>query len=251
MPALAPDGTAVRPPLELPRRDRLPRTLVERQALALDVPLPWPVSAPAGPPPGDPEPWLVEALRRHAAPEVVLDVDVAVIRRRRTRRVRAWHRLRGDRIATLATAGGEVEVGLVPLRWWRAELARVATVALDGADPPPPRSVELPHELLLAGGHPDPRVRGELLARHGAAVRAPGDPAAGEVVALLHRPVARLQAVVAAGTRIGWTSWLGYGDGWRRLVPVVRDGRATVRVEPIGPGDLGVDVARLVAQVRP
>jgi hypothetical protein len=82
---------------------------------------------------------------------------------------------------------------------------------------------------------------------------------AGEVrtqLVRLHRGVlGRLLATVAAGqagagVRVGWVSWLLFGDGWRALTPTRVNGRPSVRLDPVGPPGLGPEVARLVSVVR-
>ena len=45
-------------------------------------------------------------------------------------------------------------------------------------------------------------------------------------------------------------SWLLFGDGWRSLTPVRRDGRPVVVLSPVRPVDLGSQVAAQVALVR-
>ena len=45
-------------------------------------------------------------------------------------------------------------------------------------------------------------------------------------------------------------SWLLFGDGWRSLTPVRRDGRPVVVLSPVRPADLGAQVAAQVALVR-
>ena len=49
--------------------------------------------------------------------------------------------------------------------------------------------------------------------------------------------------------KVGWVSWVLFPDGWRALTPHTRDHRALVRVHPVEPRRLGVEVARLVALV--
>jgi hypothetical protein len=49
--------------------------------------------------------------------------------------------------------------------------------------------------------------------------------------------------------RAGWVSWLLFGDGWRSLTPLRRDGRPVVLLAPAEPLDLGRQVAALVTLV--
>ena len=59
-----------------------------------------------------------------------------------------------------------------------------------------------------------------------------------------------VSGVGPTGTRkVGWVSWVLFPDGWRALTPHTRDHRARVRVHPVEPLRLGVEVARLVTLV--
>ena len=93
----------------------------------------------------------------------------------------------------------------------------------------------MPLDVLLGTGEAlrtnRPDVLDELVRR-----ATPHDPATvREQLVHLHTAVAgRLLAVVAAtdtgAARAGWVSWLLFGDGWRSLTPVRRDGRPFVAV---------------------
>jgi hypothetical protein len=75
---------------------------------------------------------------------------------------------------------------------------------------------------------------------------------------LHHGVLARLRAVGSGSRRgrrrVGWTSWLLFGDGWRELTPYAARSpggvrRAMVRVEPRRPADLAAQVARWAVEV--
>ena len=193
-----------------------------------------------------------------SAPEVTCVVDVSV---RRGARHPGWvqvhssQALRGDLVAAVTTAGARVEAALWPIDEWAARLSRIADVPVPVAPPPPDREVEVPLDVLLGAGEAlrthRPDVLDELVRR-----AAPTDPATlrEQLVRLHTAVVGRLLAVVAArdagAARAGWVSWLLFGDGWRSLTPVRRHGRPVVVLSPVGPLDLGVQVAAQVALVR-
>lgn len=287
------DSTSV-----VPRRVELSRGAVELLAELTRTPLPW--SRPREPtateralgawsltPPDDvdPEPELrflgllssdgdlfpelSSALAVFGSPEVLVEVDVSMrhcVAAGGFAQVHSWHRLRGDRITTISTAGGVVELCWFADDRWQVELARAVTL-----DPPetilesPAQVVCLPHELLLGSGEAirlgRDDVLAELLRRHGGEVRV-GNKEIGvahvaEQVRLLHSSaVGRMRTVVSGrgadgSRRIGWVSWSLFPDGWRALTPYARDGLALVRMHPVEPLHLGVEVARLVTGVRP
>jgi hypothetical protein len=114
--------------------------------------------------------------------------------------------------------------------------------------------MEVPFDVLLGAGEAlrthRPDVLDELVRR-----AAPTDPTRwrDQLVRLHTAVVGRLLAVVAAegagGARAGWVSWLLFGDGWRSLTPVRRDGVPVVLLSPVSPSDLGAQVASQVALV--
>lgn len=305
-PAPAPDPAA-----RLPRRVRLSRQAVEHLAELTRTPLPWPgppapsptaaalgpAAAPAPDEPGDAvaelraarlltalgdvHPEVAGAMSVLGAPEVLLDLDLSVRRSDAVAgyaQLHAWHRLRGGRVTTLATAGGPLELGWLRAELWQVELARAVTVTRPRTTARSPEPVlDLPHELLLGAGealrlHRED-VLGELVARHAGSVltedprrdggtgrtdsggRPLGRAATEEQLRLLHTSVlGRMRTLVAGvGTdgarRAGWVSWLLLPDGWRALEPHVRDLEPRVLVHPVEPLRLGVEVARLVAEV--
>lgn len=298
---LRPDGTAVAPTADstgpVPRRVQLSRGAVERVAELTGTPLPWsrgrePTATERAlgpqsltPPDGvDPEPELrglgllnaegdlfpelPAALAAFGSPEVLVEIDVSLRRSSATRehaQVHSWHRLRGDRITTISTAGGTVELGWFDADRWQRELARAVTLGppkTDAASPAP--LICLPHELLLGSGEAirlgRDDVLAELLRRHGGGVSVDaldvGVALVAEQLWLLHTSaLGRMRTVVsgpgAGGShRIGWVSWSLFPDGWRALTPYTRDGVALVRVHPVEPLRLGVEVARLVTGIR-
>ena len=220
---------------------------------------------------GDLEPEVAAAMAVFGTPEVLVDVDVSVRRAEAPAgfaQVHAWQRFRGGRVSSLSTAGGRLmELGWFDDDLWQVELARALTVRVPVTRVAPPAPVvDLPHELLLGSGealrlHRED-VLAELVRRHAGAVHTDDDPAplgvtrTGEQLRLLHgATVGRMRTVVAGvGTtgarKVGWVSWLLFPDGWRALTPYVRDGEPRVRVHPVEPLRLGVEVARLVTGVR-
>lgn len=219
---------------------------------------------------GDVHPEAIAALAVFGAPEVLVDVDVSVLRAGAPggfAQVHSWQRLRAGRVTTLAGAGGPLELAWFDDDVWQVELARAVTVTRPRSPARPPSPVlDLPHELLLGSGealrlHRED-VLGELVARHSGSVFADdgelplGRAGTDEQVRLLNTSVlGRMRTVVsgvgASGThKIGWVSWLLFGDGWRALTPYSRDHEPRVRIHPVEPLRLGVDVARLVTEVR-
>lgn len=230
---------------------------------------------------GTPHAELLGAVGLLGAPEVALDVDLALSLARPVH-AKAWHRLAGGNVACLSTLDGlRFELAWLPATRWADELTRVATVpaAASGtasgsaaARPAPvnlpvglpvdvPRHVDLPYELLDAGGEAIRSGREDLLAVlvgfHSGQVRdAAGDPlddatVDGVLRALTGSVRGRMRGLVTAppttAARAGVLSWLLTPDGWRRLEP---HGDHRVRVSPADPSDLGPAVARLVSEVR-
>lgn len=225
-------------------------------------------------------PELPPALSVFGAPEVLVDIDVSVRRAGAPRgfaQVRSWHRWRDARVTALSTAGGAIELAWFDDDAWQVELGRAVSVEVPQTDREPPAlAVQLPHELLLGAGEAvrlgRDDVLTELVRRHAGDVRIDGqEVAAGTVreqVRLLHAgSLGRMRTVVsgaeasvdagvgasvdAGGTRrVGWVSWSLFADGWRALTPYVADRTAMVRVHPVEPPRLGVEVARLVTEVR-
>lgn len=164
----------------------------------------------------------------------LVDIDVAS----RTHRVHARHRLDRGRV-TAATA---------------AALARVVTVPPSHTDvEPPPAALDVPFELLLGSGEAVRLGRDDVLSE---LMRRFGRRLETDHVRRLHTgSVGRMRAVVvgvgpSGARRVGWVSWSLFADGWRALTPHSSRGVAMVRVHPVEPLRLGVEVARLVTAVR-
>ena len=193
-----------------------------------------------------------------SGPEVTCVVDVSV--RRDTSspgwvQVHSNQALRGDVVAAVTRAGPRAEAALWPVEEWAARLAQIVDVPVPDAPDPPDAEVEVPFDVLLGAGEAlrthRPDVLDELVRR--AASRDP--TRLHEQLVRLHTAVVgRLLAVVVAGgadaARAGWVSWLLFGDGWRSLTPVRRNGQPVVVLAPVGPADLGPQVAAHVARVR-
>jgi hypothetical protein len=142
-----------------------------------------------------------------------------------------------------------------PVEAWSSRLAQLADVPVPEAPHPPDREMEVPFDVLLGAGEAlrthRPDVLDELVRR---APQADPTRLREQLVRLHTAVVGRLLAVVAAegdgAARAGWVSWLLFGDGWRSLTPVRRDGRPLVRLAPMRPVDLGSQDAAQVALVR-
>ena len=192
-------------------------------------------------------------------PEVTCVVDVAV---RRGERHPGWvqvhssQALRGDLVAAVTTAGPRAEATLWPVDAWAARLSRIADVPVPVAPPAPDREVEVPLDVLLGAGEALRTLRPDVLDE--LVRRTSHDPATlrEQLIRLHTAAVGRLLAVVAAqGThacaaRAGWVSWLLFGDGWRALTTLRRNGRPVVRLSPVRAADLGSQIAAQVALVR-
>jgi hypothetical protein len=199
-----------------------------------------------------------------------VDLDVATRAGSAGSRLHVGYALRETRVAAVVALDTDpVEVLALDVDQWQDELESRLRVPLPAEVPPPPaRLVELPWDLLvgtgaaLAGRRRE--VYDELVARDAGAVRVDGAvlDLAGthEQLRRLHQGVlARLQAVGSGSRggrrRVGWTSWLLFGDGGRELTPYSGRApgggrRAMVRVEPRRSADLVARVARWAVEVR-
>lgn len=219
---------------------------------------------------GEVHPEVSDALAVFGAPEALVDIDLSVARPGAPggfAQLHSWQRLRAGRVTTLATGGGPLELAWFDDDVWQIELARAVTVTRPRSPArPPARILDLPHELMLGSGEAlrldRADVFGELVARHTGSVYADdgqvalGRAATDEQVRLLHASVLGRMRLVVSGVgesgvaKIGWVSWLLFGDGWRALTPHIRDHEPRVRIQPVEPLHLGVDVARLVTGIR-
>lgn len=209
-----------------------------------------------------PDAGLVGAVGLLATPAVAVDLDVAV----GSVRARAWHRMRDDAVATLATTDGLVfELAWFEAAAWPGELARVAAVPEDveldrGAFPD---RVDLPYELLDAGaeaiGSRRTDLLGTIVAHHsGRTLDGRGRPVddasiASLLGALAEETQGRLRAMVAdidaGGAVVGVVSWVLLADGWRVLRPHQRDGVRLVEVVRVDAGDLAAELGPVLAEV--
>ena len=197
----------------------MPRTTLEALADATRTPLPWrppqrPVTREPIPPP------LTDALATFGSPEVIVDLDLVV---RGGGQLCSWHRLRGARVTAVSAA----DDATLALAWfdaarWPGALAQAATVEAPDVGPPPPATVDVAFDALVAG-------------RAGARLR----DSAG-----------RLRVTVAGRRGVGWVSWVLFTDGWRELTPYVERGVPMVRLRSVPPERLGERVVRLAAGAR-
>jgi hypothetical protein len=192
---------------------------------------------------GTPHRDVVTALGVLAAPEVMLVLDLVVRREPgadradadradadREDRLRSWFAVRGDVVAQLATATG----------------------------------LDVPFEVFTDGTEAVRRDRDDLLAEVVRRTPAPtlvdGVPASAtataELVAGLETSTTgRLRLVVSGAGNpeeravLGVVTWLRTGGGWRELSARTVDGVPTVRISPVGPGDLARSVGPVLAQV--
>jgi hypothetical protein len=206
---------------------------------------------------------LIGAVGLLAKPSVALDLDVAA----GGVHAKAWHRLDGDAVATLATADGIVfELAWFPTAQWTGELARVAVVPEDVTvhESTVPPVVDVPYEFVDASseavrsGRHD--VAAVLVSRHAdSAVDEHGRPlpdseVAALLTALTTETRGRLRAMVAdvSGERttvVGVVSWVLLSDGWRALRPHRTEHGHRVEIRLVEPVDLGPALAPVLAEV--
>ncbi|WP_435747633.1 ESX secretion-associated protein EspG [Nocardioides sp. SYSU DS0663] len=190
------------------------------------------------------------ALEVLHAPELLVDLDLAVGTTSAYARLHSWQRWRAGCVAVASSAGGPVELAWFDDRLWHAELARALDARLPpSAGPPPDDDLRLPHDVLLATGEAVRSDRTDVL---GELADRAGIPA--EQARRLHASaVARLQVTVAGGGRrrtLGLLSWMRYADGWRALTPYLDQQVPMVRVHRVPAERLGVEVAALATRVR-
>jgi hypothetical protein len=208
------------------------------------------------------DPGVAGAVGLLATPAVAVDLDVVVD----GLRARAWHRQRGDAVATLATIDGMVfELAWFEAAAWPGELARVATLPdeTEFDDSAAPDPVDLPYELLDAGAEAVRAGRQDLLptiiAHHQGEVRGsrgtplPATEVAGLIGALVGESRGRLRALVAdveAGvTEVGVVSWVLLADGWRALRPHQVDGVRRVEIRRVESDGLPAELGPVLAEV--
>lgn len=218
------------------------------------------------------DPALAGAIGLLATPTLALDLEVVV----GDGRARAWHRRKGEAVATLATADGVVfELAWFPTDAWADELARVAVVpeeAERGGESAVPSLVDLPYELLDAAleaigtGRADlvPVLVGQYAGR---TFGADGAPVADLTVTSLLSALAaeargRLRAMTTDTTAtetpvVGVLSWTLLADGWRSLRGYQSTdprtgsdgGERRVEIARVAPADLAPALAPVFAEV--
>jgi hypothetical protein len=211
---------------------------------------------------GESERGLLGAVGLLATPQTALDIDVTAA----GLRARAWHRRSGSAVASLATIDGIVfELAWFHSSAWADELARVAVLPEDWrpGESEVPAFVDIPFELADAASEAARSGRRDLvpvLAYHAEPVRGvDGEPvpvakAAVVLSALATESRGRLRAMVADLREpethvVGVVSWTLLADGWRALRPREVDGLQRVQVDAVTPGDLGGELAPVLAEV--
>ena len=214
---------------------------------------------------------IIGAVGLLATPTVAVDLDVTA----GGVQVKSWHRQSGGAVAALSTQDGIVfELAWFPTWAWAAELARAAVVPEDLPlhDSVVPSRFDAPHELVDAAVEAARTHRSDLVpvlvAQHSGAVtdgegRGLHDgEVATALTGLATEARGRLRALVAdvsgeETTTVGVVAWTLVADGWRALraqhEPAV-DGRPAglrLQVERVIPEDLGVQLAPVLAEVRP
>lgn len=211
---------------------------------------------------GSADAGVIGALGLLASPQLAVDIDVTVDRAR----ARAWHRQRGDAMASLATADGLVfELAWFESARWPDELARVGVLPEDLTlgHSQVPAHLDLPYEVVDAGAEAVRAGRGDLLAtivgrNAGAARDANGRPVddattTAAITALVGETQGRLRAMAAdvtdGGQVVGVVSWTLVADGWRSIRPYVADETNRVEIRSVEPGDLAAGLAPVLAEV--
>ena len=205
---------------------------------------------------------LVGAVGLLATPELALEIDIATA----GGQVKAWHRMAGGAVATLATVDGVVfELAWFGADQWTGELARVAVVPEDArlARSAVPDVVLMPFPLADSAGEALRSGRADLVqvlvAQRSGHVTTDGaghsDAAATTIVGALHNEAQGRLRVLAARigaegtTAVGVVSWVLLADGWHALLPH-RDGdEPFVEVRLVASDDLAAQLAPVLAEV--
>lgn len=205
---------------------------------------------------------VVGALGLLAKPAVALDLDLNID----GIRAKAWHRQREGAVATLATTDGVVfELAWFESPHWPSELGRVPTLPEDHttAESGVPALIDLPYELLDAGGEAVRSGRADLLGTIVAHHTGDVLDGAGEVVddstvssvisALVSETRGRLRALVAdidaGGDVVGVVSWVLLADGWRVLRAHQVDDANRVEVRRVEAAELATTLSPVLAEV--
>lgn len=199
------------------------------------------------------DPGLAGALGLMATPDLAIDLDVTAA----GLRTHAWHRQKGDAVATLSTADGLVfELSWLPTEGWATELGRAPGLPEDVAltSSQVPDHLEVPFELADAVFEAIRTGRSDLVP-----ILTSGDATLGTVLtALALESRGRLRAVVASvagleSAPIGVVSWTLVSDGWRSLRPTLHptsgDTEPTLIMTRVDPSDLAAELAPVLAEV--
>ena len=211
---------------------------------------------------GQADPGIVGAVGLLATPELALEIDVATA----GGQVKAWHRMAGGAVATLATADGIVfELAWFGADQWPGELARVAVVPEDAriSRSAVPALVSIPFPLADSAGEALRSGRGDLVGvlvgQRSGQVSTDGqghtDATAATIVGALHHEAQGRLRVLAARigehgtTAVGVVSWVLLVDGWHALLPHHDGDEPYVEVRAVRAEDLGHQLAPVLAEV--
>lgn len=211
--------------------------------------------------------WVEEGVRGAlgllATPQLALDLDVRVD----GTQVHAWHRQADGAVAELTTADGVVfELAWFAVEHWGSELSRVGRlpeeIALRRSALPP--LVDLPFELLDAASEAARTRRPDLLpvlAQRYAGTVLAEDGLPLDAVQIQHvltaideEPRGRLRGLSAAVGEdrhrpTGVVSWLLLDDGWHALRAHGPGEALRIEVKLVGPEELAICLAPVLAEV--
>jgi hypothetical protein len=208
------------------------------------------------------DPGLVGAVGLLATPELALEIDIATA----GGQVKAWHRMAGGAVATLATVDGVVfELAWFGADQWTGELARVAVVPEDArvSRSAVPDVVLMPFPLADSAGEALRSGRADLVqvlvGQRSGHVTTDGeghsDAAATTIVGALHNEAQGRLRVLAARigdegtTAVGVVSWVLLADGWHALLPHQEGPEPFVEVRLVSADDLAAQLAPVLAEV--